>query len=154
MNTQNIMIKAQNGSRIPYDKILSISPTRCGSEPNDFAIVAIFNTDNKAYPKDILFQGTEEECNKWLDWLDGELKIDFPENAIYTLEYPEKSIWLHGRRISVTKLEKIKQKYFKLEQEYRRKVAEANDGRTFFNRVKIKESRELIKARGDYIKYW
>ena len=87
MKTQNIMIKAQNGSRIPYDKILSISPSRCGSGPNDFAIVAIFDTDSKAHPKDVLFQGTEEECNKWLEWFDEQI-IMCSQFIVAVLDYP------------------------------------------------------------------
>ena len=95
MNTQNamisspkiqkIIIKAQNGSRIPYDKTLAISPTQCGS--NNFAIVAIFDTNNKAHPKDVLFRGTKEECNKWLDWFDNQL-ILAQQLSFAILDYP------------------------------------------------------------------
>ena len=87
MKTQNIMIKSQDGSRIPYSNILSISPTRCGSGPNDFAIVAIFNTDNKAHPKDILFTGTEKECSDWLDWFDNQLILT-QQLSFAILDYP------------------------------------------------------------------
>ena len=104
----NIVIKAQNGSRIPYDKLLSISPTRCGSGPNDFAIVAIFDTDNKAYPKDVLFQGTKEECNEWLEWLDEELRKPFKGTAI--LDYPRRSITSLGTQLYEDELKPQKSK--------------------------------------------
>ena len=87
MKTQNIMIKAQDGSRIPYSNILSISPTRCGISLDEFAIVAIFNTNNKAHPKDVLFTGTEKECNEWLEWFDNQLILAQHLNFAI-LDYP------------------------------------------------------------------
>ena len=150
----NIVIKAQDGSRIPYSNILSISPSRCGSGANDFAIVAIFDTENKAHPKDVLFTGTEQECNEWLMWFDEQLGQVIPDGSTAVLRYPEKIVWKNGYQTTREHLDKVERRFYLLHQEHTECKKKANKHTTIFDRVKVPPSEELIEAEEEFRKYF
>lgn len=97
----NLIIQTNKGERINYDKILFLCPSKHGFQKNEFCVVAILDTDNKANNKVELFNGTKKEVDHWLKWFDHEVSIPTEQDSFWVLKYPEMSRIHKGVRRSL-----------------------------------------------------